>query len=115
MPSRNARVLRHVVLFAFLPETTPAEIASVEAAFAALPAQIPEIIDFEWGTDVSIEGRAQGFTHCFLVTFADEAGRAAYLPHPAHQAFVELVSKHREKGLVLDYWAHATAGRARRP
>ncbi len=110
MPSQNARVLRHVVLFAFKPEATPTEIALVEAAFAALPGQIPEIVDFEWGTDVSIEGRAQGFTHCFLVSFADEAGRAAYLPHPAHQAFVELVSKHREKGLVLDYWAQPATG-----
>ncbi len=110
MPSQNARVLRHIVLFAFKPEATPSEIASVEEAFAALPGQIPEIIDFEWGTDVSIEGRAQGFTHCFLVTFADEAGREAYLPHPAHQAFVALVSQHRERGLVIDYWARSTAG-----
>jgi len=29
------------------------------------------------------------------------------LPHPVHQAFVELVSQHREKGLVFDYWAPA--------
>lgn len=109
MSQPAARVLRHVVLFAFRPETTPDQIAAVEAAFAALPAQIPAIIAFEWGRDVSVEGKAQGFTHCFLVTFEDEAGRAAYLPHPAHQAFVQLVSQHREKGLVLDYWAPAPA------
>ena len=107
MNETSARVLRHVVLFAFKPEATPAEIAAVEAAFAALPDQIPEIIAFEWGRDVSIEGKAQGFTHCFFVTFADEAGRETYLPHPAHQAFVALVSQHREKGLVFDYWAPA--------
>jgi hypothetical protein len=107
MPDPAARVLRHVVLFAFKPEATPAEVAAVEAAFAALPDQIPEIIAFEWGRDVSVEGKAQGFTHCFLVTFRDEAGRDAYLPHPAHQRFVDLVSRHREKGLVLDYWAPA--------
>jgi hypothetical protein len=105
MTPEPARVLRHVVLFAFKPDATPADIAAVEQAFAALPAQIPQIIAFEWGRDVSVEGKAQGFTHCYLVTFKDEAGRDAYLPHPAHQAFVRLVSQHREKGLVLDYWA----------
>jgi hypothetical protein len=103
-----ATVLRHVVLFAFKPEATPAEIAAVEQAFAALPGQIPAIAAFEWGRDVSVEGKAQGFTHCFFVTFRDEAGRDAYLPHPAHQAFVKLVSQHREKGLVFDYWAPAS-------
>ncbi len=109
MTQSAARVLRHVVLFAFRPETTPDQVRAVERAFAALPAQIPDIIAFEWGQDVSVEGKAQGFTHCFLVTFRDEAGRAAYLPHPAHQAFVALVSQHREKGLVFDYWAPALA------
>lgn len=108
MTREPSRVLRHVVLFAFKPEAAAADIAAVEEAFAALPAQIPEIIAFEWGRDVSIEGKAQGFTHCFLVTFRDEAGRAVYLPHPAHQAFVALVSQHREKGLVFDYWAPAS-------
>lgn len=105
MTKEPARVLRHVVLFAFKPETTPDQIAAVEAAFAALPAQIPEIVAFEWGGDVSVEGKAQGFTHCFFVTFQDEAGRDAYLPHPAHQALVQLVSQKLEKILVFDYWA----------
>jgi hypothetical protein len=102
--SESGRLLRHVVMFAFKPETTAEEVAAVEQAFAGLPSRIPAIVAFEWGRDVSIEGRAQGFTHCFLVSFADEAGRDAYLPHPAHREFVALVSQHREKGLVLDYW-----------
>lgn len=99
------RVLRHVVLFAFKPSTTPEDIAAIEGAFAALPAQIEAILDFEWGTDVSVEGKAQGFTHCFLVTFRDEAGRDAYLPHPVHSAFGQMVRPHVEKVLVLDFWA----------
>lgn len=98
-------VLRHVVLFGFTPETAPDQVRAVENAFAALPAQIPEIIAFEWGTDVSVENAARGYTHCFLVTFRNEAGRAIYLPHPAHQRFVELVSPHIAQVLVLDYWS----------
>jgi hypothetical protein len=72
-----------------------------------LPSQIQEIIDFEWGDNVSPEGKAEGYTHCFLVTFRDAAGRDAYLPHPAHQAFVKLWRPHLEKVLVLDYWARS--------
>ncbi len=103
----DARRLRHVVLFAFKPGTSPADVARIEQAFAALPAQIDAIVDFEWGTDVSVEGKAQGFTHCFLVTFRDAAGRDAYLPHPAHAAFGQLVRPHVEKVLVFDYWTPA--------
>lgn len=98
------KVLRHVVLFGFKPSATLDDIAAVEQAFAALPAKIDAILDFEWGTDVSVEGKAQGYTHCFFVTFRDEAARAVYLPHPDHQAFGRVLRPHLEKVLVLDYW-----------
>ena len=91
MSGASDQVLRHVVLFSFKPESTPDDVARLAAAFAALPSQIDVIIDFEWGTDVSVEGKAEGYTHCFFVTFADEAGRNAYLPHPAHNAFGQLL------------------------
>jgi hypothetical protein len=48
--------------------------------------------------------RSEGFTHCFLVTFRDEQGRATYLPHPEHKKFVELALPRIEKVLVVDYW-----------
>lgn len=100
-----AKVLRHVVLFGFKTTTTPAQVQEIERAFAALPAQIEVIRDFEWGTDVSVENLSKGYTHCFFVTFASEADRNTYLPHPAHQAFVALVGPHVEQVLVLDYWS----------
>jgi hypothetical protein len=100
-----ARVLRHVVLLKFKPETTADQIKTIEEAFCALPKKIDTITDFEWGTDVAPEKRSEGFTHCFLVTFADEAGRDAYLPHKDHQEFVKLLKPQLEKVLVVDYWA----------
>lgn len=100
-------VLRHVVLFGFTPETTEADIETIVAAFCALPAQIDLIKGFEWGTDVSVENIAQGYTHCFFVTFASEADRDAYLPHPAHAAFGDIVKPHLAQVLVVDYWANA--------
>ena len=101
----DGKVLRHVVLFSFKETSTDADIAKIVEAFRGLPAKIPQIKDFEWGTDVSPEGKAQGYTHCFFVTFASEADRDAYLPHPAHQEFVSIVGPHVEDVCVVDYWA----------
>ncbi len=95
--------LRHVVLFAFKDDASEEQVKKIEDAFRALPGKIPQIVDFEWGMDCSVEGLAQDFTHCFLVTFADAKGREAYLPHPAHKEFVSLLKPHLKKVLVIDY------------
>lgn len=97
--------LRHIVLYQFKSSTTPREIQEVVEAFCGLPLKIKEVSDFEWGTNVSPEGKSEGFTHCFLVSFATETDRDAYLIHPAHQAFVDLVKPRREKVVVVDFWA----------
>ncbi|MEC9092861.1 MAG: Dabb family protein, partial [Planctomycetota bacterium] len=52
------------------------------------------------------ENKSKGFTHGFLVTFRSEADRAIYLPHPAHQEFVELVGPVVEDVIVFDYWSN---------
>jgi len=99
------KLLRHVVLFKFKDDATPAQIEKVVTAFKGLPKKIDAIHAFEYGTDVSVENKAAGFTHCFLVTFRDEAGRDEYLPHPDHQEFVKIVGPVLDKVLVFDYWA----------
>ncbi len=99
------KVLRHVVIFRFKDAATAEQIQEVEKAFAALPSKIPAIYDFEWGTDVSVEDLADGFTHCFVVTFLSEEDRAKYLPHPEHEKFVELIGPVLDKPFVIDYWA----------
>jgi len=99
------QVLRHVVLFRFKEDATVEQIKAVETAFCALPSKIDVIHDYEWGTDVSTENLADGFTHCFFVTFKSEADRAVYLPHPDHKAFVEVLKPALDKVIVLDYWA----------
>lgn len=100
----NSGKLRHVVLFKFKAEVTKEQVQEVVDAFGALPKKIDTIKGYEAGTDVSVEGKADGFTHGFVVTFADEKGRETYLPHPAHQEFVKLVGPRIEKVLVFDYW-----------
>jgi quinol monooxygenase YgiN len=104
-PRQPEKLLRHVVLFKFKEDAKAEDIKKVVDAFAALPKQIDTIVDFEWGTDVSPEKISQGFTHCFLVSFRSAEARDAYLPHPAHKKFVEIVKPHLDKPLVVDYWA----------
>ena len=76
-------------------------------AFRALPAKIPQVAEFEWGTDVSVQGFSRGFTHCFVISFASEADRDAYQVHPDHQAFLALSRPHAAAVLTFDYFAAA--------
>lgn len=101
----NTKVLRHVVLFKFKDEVSKKQIQEVVDAFAELPKKIDAIVDFEMGTDVSVENKSKGFTHGFVVTFKNEKGRDTYLPHPAHKEFVKLVGPRLDDVLVFDYWA----------
>lgn len=95
--------IRHLVLLKFKATVTAPEIQAIEAEFAGLRSKISAVQSLEWGTNNSPEGLAKGFTHCFNLTFADDAGRAAYLPHPAHLAFVDVLKPALEDVLVLDY------------
>ncbi|MFN0129464.1 MAG: Dabb family protein [Verrucomicrobiales bacterium] len=97
-------VLRHVVCFKFKPGATAEQIKKVETEFVALKGKITEIAALEWGTDNSPEKLANGFTHCFIVTFKSEADRDAYLPHPEHKKFVEILKPILEKPFVIDFW-----------
>ena len=101
----SAQLLRHVVLFAFKDDAAFEDVDAVVNGFAALPASIPGIAAYEWGTNVSPEGLNDGFTHCFTLTFNSAEDRDAYLVHPAHQRFVETLGTCLAKSLVLDYWA----------
>jgi len=96
--------LRHVVLFKFKASSTSEDIKKVEDAFLELPSKIEEIKSLEWGLNNSPEGLNKGLTHCFFVTFDSEEARAIYLPHPAHKAFVAILSPHLDDVLVVDYW-----------
>jgi hypothetical protein len=100
----NARLLRHIVMYKFKDGLPAAQLKEVVDAFAGLPKKIDTIVGFEMGTNVSPEGKSEGFTHVFVVTFKTAADRDAYLKHPAHDAYVQVVKDRREKVIVFDYW-----------
>jgi hypothetical protein len=98
------KVLRHAVFFKFKDGTTKEELKGVVDAFRALPGKIEEIRGFELGESLPKSERNDGLTHCFLLTFSDEKGRDAYLPHAAHDEFVAVLRPHLDKVFVIDYW-----------
>ena len=95
--------IRHIVCLKFLEETTADEIAEIEKRFPKLQESIDGIVSIEWGTNNSPEGLNKGFTHCFIVTFRNDAARDAYLPHLKHQAFVDVLKPMIEDVFVFDY------------
>ena len=106
-PTMEEKLLRHVVIFKFNDDSSTEDVERLNQSFNALQDSIPVIKDFEWGINDSPEDFHQGFTHCYLLTFASEEDRdSIYTPHPAHQAFVASLQPHLEKVFVVDYWAN---------
>jgi hypothetical protein len=109
--SQADKVLRHAVFFKFKPTSAKADVDRVVEAFRALPSKIKEIREFQWGENISRFEGDDRFTHCFLLTFADEAGRNAYLPHSDHKAFGSVVGPHLAGVFVIDYWGRPQQAR----
>jgi len=101
---KPGKVLRHIVLYKFKDEIKPEQVQEVIDAFKALPGKIDTVLKLEAGTNVSEEGKSEGLTHAFVVTFRDIQGRDIYIKHPAHLEYVNIVRERREKVVVFDFW-----------
>jgi len=79
-------MLRHVVLFRWRAETTPAQLEALGRALVALPGQVPQIRAYRFGADAKlVEGN---FDFAIVADFDDVAAWRAYAAHPAHQKLV---------------------------
>jgi hypothetical protein len=101
-PRGKIMALRHIVLFGFANETSEQTISEVARRFGDLKFLVPEVLSFEWGQNCSTEGLDKGHSHAFVLTFPSEEARDAYLPHPAHKAFVDWVGPHLSSATVID-------------
>ena len=99
------RVLYHVVSLKFKPDAKPEQIKAVEQAFVGLKEKIPGVVSLKWGTNVSPEKHDKGFTHCFVLGFASEKDRDAYLPHPEHKALGKVLGPVMADVMVIDFWS----------
>jgi hypothetical protein len=95
--------VKHVVLFKFKEGVSEAKIKELIEGYKALPGKIEVMKHFEWGADMSVENLHEGYTHCFITTFDDAAGRDAYIPHAEHKKYVEQVFPNLAKVLVVDF------------
>ena len=96
-------MIRHILLIKLKPTADAESIEAVKSAFLTIPSKIEGIEAVEWGENDSPEGLNQGFTHCVLMTFTDEAARTRYLPHPEHKALIAIFQPVLEDIIVLDY------------
>jgi hypothetical protein len=95
-------MLEHVVLIKPKQDVDQSAVAALWSGIAGLKGRIPGIEAIALGDNVSPEGKDQGFTLGFVVTFADRAALDAYLPHPDHITVVPLVRTVAEDVIVFD-------------
>lgn len=85
--------VRHLVVFRWKAEVTPDDVAAIDAALGALPAQIPSLRGYHHGADLGLgEGR---WDYGIVAECDDVAGWRDYDEHPAHQRVVTEVLRPR--------------------
>lgn len=100
----NEPILRHAVFFEFKDSASQAAVQNVVDGFDALPSKLDVIEDYVSGVNVNEKPNSDGLTHAFLVGFAGEEQREAYLPAAEHLAFVEILKPQLEHPFVFDFW-----------
>lgn len=76
-------MIRHVVVYSFVPELPPDRRAAIVAALEGLVGVIPGLLSMQAGADL---GLADGNGHFALVAdLADAEAWRGYQEHPAHQ------------------------------
>lgn len=96
-------MVRHIVMFDF-SNLSKQQTDSLVKGFEDL-AKVPEVVEFEWGTESNAEDSPLAFTHCFLLTFKNMEDRTNYLNSREHRVYESEVMKFRNKVLVFDYQA----------
>jgi hypothetical protein len=74
--------LRHLVLLRFHEGTDPAEVEAVVEALRALPAAIPELVDYRVGADLGLSEGAWDLG--IAADFATADDFTTYREHPDH-------------------------------
>ncbi|MBK8801092.1 MAG: Dabb family protein [Fibrobacteres bacterium] len=96
-------MVRHILLLAPNPDTTPSQIEQIREELAALVGQIPGLLDFNWGVNFAAPERRGGFDYGFTMDLVDRQALVAYAPHPAHQTVAAKVRAAFGGIVVLDF------------
>lgn len=87
-------MITHIVLFKFKSTTTAADIATCFQKLDDLKQTMPDILTYTQSQYQSNEGLNQGFDHGFIMTFASEKERDAYLVHPDHVKVAQFIQQY---------------------
>lgn len=77
-------MIRHIAVFRWRDDATPAQVAEITAALDALPDQVPSIRRYEHGPDLRLG--SPRWDYAVVAEFEDEDGWRAYDTDPAHAA-----------------------------
>lgn len=86
-------MITHIVAFRWKPETTADDIAAIQDALATMPALVPTISTYRYGSDLGIS--ANNFDFAIVATFDSVDDCRAYDAHPDHD---------RVRGEVIRPW-----------
>jgi Stress responsive A/B Barrel Domain len=79
-------MIRHTVMFRWVPEATPEQKQRVAAELSRLPALLPVLRAYHLGADLGlVEGN---FEFAVAADFDDVEGYQAYRDHPEHRAII---------------------------
>lgn len=92
--------VKHVVFMKFKAGVTEKRIAEHKDAVIGLNGQIPVLRNIEFGADFA--DRADGLTHCIIVTLGRRSDVEEYLNHPVHVPVAKALVADLERILVMD-------------
>ncbi|HZZ78500.1 MAG TPA: Dabb family protein [Gemmataceae bacterium] len=92
----------HLVLVKF-PAAKAHRMSELAGALDALRALVPGFLSCTGGAYSSPEGANQGYTHGFVMTFADCKARDTYLSHPEHEKVKQAFLPDLEGVIAFDF------------
>lgn len=96
-------MVRHILLLAPRPETTPDQIAAIQRLIEGLVGKIPGLVNAHWGENFAAPERRENLTHGFTMDFDSRESLSAYAPHPEHVPVAAQVRAAFERIVVLDF------------
>lgn len=95
--------VKHIALIKFKEGTSQEQIDQLFDSILDLTETVDGIEDYVSGPNSSPENLNKGFTHGFVMTFHDSAGRDAYLAHPEHEKLKSSFLPWVEDIVVFDF------------
>jgi hypothetical protein len=93
----------HVVLLKLKAGADASQVDVLFDALEGLKRKLPGMRSFVGGPYASPEGLNKGFTHGFVITFADAQTRDAYLEHPEHEEVKQQFLPYFDDVIAFDF------------